>query len=51
MHTGRFAFVLQVPLYRIDNVREHVVGIAVDRVVYVLLRNAVPFGQALQDLA
>jgi hypothetical protein len=38
---------LKVPLDRIDKVRKHVVGIAVDRVVDVLLRNAMPFGQAL----
>src|SRR5450631_483172 len=50
-HAARFAFVLEVPLHRVDEVRKHVVGITVDGVVDVLLRNAVPFGQALQDLA
>ena len=40
---------LKVPLDRIDKIREHVVGIAVDRVADVLLRNAVAFGQSLQD--
>jgi hypothetical protein len=43
--------VLELPLDRIDEVGEHVVGVAVDRVVDILLRNAVTFGQALQDFA
>ena len=42
---------LEIPLDRIHKIREHVVGVAVDRVVDILLGNAVPFGKALQDFA
>jgi hypothetical protein len=43
--------VLEVALEAIDQIGKHVVGIAVDRVGDVFLRDAVLLGQALQDLA
>ena len=42
---------LEVPLHRVDKIRQHAVGVAVDRVVDILLRNAVACGQALENFA
>jgi hypothetical protein len=43
--------VLEVLLHRVDEDQEHVVGLALDGVVDVLLPYAVPFGPTLKDLA
>jgi hypothetical protein len=45
------AFMLKLTLDRIDKIREHVISVAIDRVVDILLGDAVPFGKALQDFA
>ena len=46
-----FDFALELASDVVDQVRQHVVGVALEGVGDVLLRNAVPLGQALEHLA